>query len=190
MAGWTKGPIECRRSAEMRYGEQVYEIDVPLDEVDFDSPSLPGDLKRVFEARHEELYTYALADQDPVLINARVTTVGVLPSPPTEPEAPVGEPPAPSGTRRIYLGEWQEAPVYAFDSLSSVRSSRGPRSSSRTPRPCSSGRATKQRPPPNAGSTSASSNDARFRDEKKRPADIFFGSLRRRVTSRASRTDV
>ena len=126
MAGWTKRPIECRRSAEMRYGEQVYEIDVPLDGVDFDSPSLPGDLKRAFEARHEELYTYSLEDQDPVLINARVTTIGALPSPPAEPEAPAGKPAAPIGARRIYLGGWQEAPVYAFDALCAGQIVAGP----------------------------------------------------------------
>ena len=83
----------------MRYGEQVYEIDVPLDGVDLAAPTLAGDLKRAFEARHEALYTYSLADQDPVLISARVTTVGVLPDP-EEPEAPAGAPAA-VGTRRI-----------------------------------------------------------------------------------------
>ena len=126
MAGWTRGPIECRRAAEMRYGEQVYEIDVPLDGVDFDAPSLPGDLKRVFEARHEELYTYCLEDQDPVLINARVTTIGALPSPPAEPEASAGRPATPAGARRVYLGGWREAPVYGFDTLSAGQAIVGP----------------------------------------------------------------
>ena len=119
MSGWTDGPVRTRRAAEMRYGEQVYEIDVPLDGVDFDSPGLAESLKRAFEARHEELYTYFLADQDPVLINARVTTSGALPSPPLELEATPGEPPAPpTGTRAIWLGEWLDAPVHAFDTLS------------------------------------------------------------------------
>ena len=126
MSGWTDGTVRSRRAAEMRYGEQVYEIDVPLDGVDFDSPSLPETLKRAFEARHEELYTYSLPDQDPVLINARVTTAGALPAPPVEPEAPSGEPTEPSGTRRIYLGEWLEAAVYDFDTLSRGQDIAGP----------------------------------------------------------------
>ena len=126
MADWTKGPIDCRRAAEMRYGEQVYEIDVPLDGIDFDSPSLSRDLKRAFETRHEALYTYALEDQDPVLINARVTTIGALPSLPAEPEAPAGKPAAPAGTRRIHLGEWREVPVYAFDTLAASQVVTGP----------------------------------------------------------------
>ena len=127
MSAWTDGPVRTRRAAEMRYGEQVYEIDVLLDGVDFDSPSLAESLKRAFEARHEELYTYFLADQDPVLINARVTTSGALPSPPLEPEATSGEPPAPPiGTRAIWLGEWLDAPVHAFDTLSAGQVVAGP----------------------------------------------------------------
>ena len=127
MSGWTDGPVRSRRAAEMRYGEQVYEIDVPLDGVDFDSPLLSETLKRAFEVRHEELYTYFLPDQDPVLINARVTTSGALPAPPVEPEAPAGQPAAPpSGARAIYLGEWLEAPVYDFDTLSGGQVVAGP----------------------------------------------------------------
>ena len=126
MRGWTDGSVRSRRAAEMRYGEQVYEIDVPLDGVDFDSPALAETLKRAFEARHEELYTYFLADQDPVLINARVTTSGALPTPPIEPEAPRGGAVPPTGTREIYLGEWLDAPVYDFDTLAGGQIVTGP----------------------------------------------------------------
>ena len=127
VGGWTDGSIRSRRAAEMRYGEQVYEIDVALDGVDFDSPSLAAALKRAFEARHEELYTYFLPDQDPVLINARVTTSGALPVPPIEPEAPPGQAPAPPrGVREIFLGEWLEAPIYDFDTLAGGQVVAGP----------------------------------------------------------------
>ena len=126
MSRWTEGSVHSRRSAEMRYGEQVYEIDVPLDGVDLDSPTLAKDLKRAFEVRHEALYTYSLADQDPVLISARVTTSGALPAPPVEPDAPRGSPTAPALTRRIHLGEWLEAPVYGFDTLAGGQVVTGP----------------------------------------------------------------
>ncbi len=126
MARWTEGGIESRRSAEMRYGEQVFEIDVPLDGIDFASPDLLDTLKTAFERRHEELYTYSLEDQDPVLINARVATVGVLPAPPHEPEAPRGEPSPPAGSRSIYLGEWLEAPVHDFGALAAGQTIEGP----------------------------------------------------------------
>ena len=126
MARWTEGGIESRRSAEMRYGEQVFEIDVPLDGIDFGAPDLLETMKTAFERRHEELYTYSLEDQDPVLINARVATIGVLPAPPNEPEAPRGDPSAPTGSRSVYLGEWLEAPVYAFGALAAGQVVDGP----------------------------------------------------------------
>ncbi len=58
MSRWFNGDIEVRRMAEMRYGEQIYEIDVSLDDIDFAAPDAMARLKTTFERRHEELYTY------------------------------------------------------------------------------------------------------------------------------------
>ena len=60
-AGWHRlggWPIRCRRSCER------------------------------FHNRHEELYTYALREQDAVLVNARAAVIGVLPGVPQEPVRP------------------------------------------------------------------------------------------------------
>ncbi|MDX1376336.1 MAG: hydantoinase/oxoprolinase family protein, partial [Burkholderiales bacterium] len=65
MAGWFDGALESRFAADMRYGEQVFEIDVPLEGIDLDAPDLLARMKAAFEARHEALYTYALHEQDP-----------------------------------------------------------------------------------------------------------------------------
>ena len=126
MRKWFDGPIETRLSAEMRYGEQIYEIDVPMDEISLDSPSLLDDLKLAFERRHEQLYTYSLKDQKPVLINARVATVGLLPVAPSEPSAGQHKDVAPVGQRRVYLGEWLSVPVYDLESLASEQHITGP----------------------------------------------------------------
>src|SRR5262245_3925218 len=54
------GPVRVQRSADMRYGEQVFEIDVSLDDVDWSvADPLPQIVER-FHRRHEALYTYAL----------------------------------------------------------------------------------------------------------------------------------
>ena len=71
MAEWFGGEIVSRLSAEMRYGEQIFEIDVPFSEDDLDAPDLLSRLKSAFERRHEQLYTYSLKEQEPVLVNAR-----------------------------------------------------------------------------------------------------------------------
>ena len=55
------GPARTTRSVDMRYGEQVFEIAVPLDDFDWAAPDpLPQIVER-FHRRHEELYTYSIA---------------------------------------------------------------------------------------------------------------------------------
>ncbi|MDA1097928.1 MAG: hydantoinase/oxoprolinase family protein [Proteobacteria bacterium] len=126
LSRWFDGTIKSVRSADMRYGEQIFEIDVPLDMIDFASPDLLDQIKAAFERRHEALYTYSLKDQDPVLINARVATVGALPTLPQEPLVETGAPAPASGHRRIYLGEWLDAPVFDFDRLAAGQIISGP----------------------------------------------------------------
>ena len=76
---WFDGEVTLHRSADMRYGEQVFEIPVDLDDVDWASPALAANLADRFHAAHERLYTYALRDQEAVLVNARLSVIGRLP---------------------------------------------------------------------------------------------------------------
>ena len=75
---WFDGEIMIRHTADMRYGEQVFEINVPLDEVARTREAIED----AFHAAHERLYTYALRDQDVVLVNAGVSVIGRLPNAP------------------------------------------------------------------------------------------------------------
>ncbi len=126
LAAWFDGEIHTARSADMRYGEQIFEIDVPLDHVDFAASDLLAQIKAAFERRHEALYTYCLEDQDPVLINARIATIGALPALPEEPMTATGPDIAATGRRRIYLGQWLDAPVYDFEHLAAGQQIAGP----------------------------------------------------------------
>src|SRR5271167_3657021 len=86
------GPARATRSVDMRYGEQVFEIAVPLDDVDWTAPDpLPQIVER-FHRRHEQLYTYASPDQETVLVNARVAVAGILSALPREPPLPEAAP--------------------------------------------------------------------------------------------------
>jgi N-methylhydantoinase A len=76
LRGWFGGPIAVERSAEMRYGEQIFEIDVSLNGLDWEGESLVDRIEDRFHRRHEELYTYASRDQEVVFVNARVAAVG------------------------------------------------------------------------------------------------------------------
>jgi N-methylhydantoinase A len=120
------GPVRIQRSCDMRYGEQIFEIAVPLDDVDWTVVDPLPQLVARFHDRHEALYTYALRDQEAVLVNARVVAVGVLPDLPQEPSLAAATPQGPSGMRRIYLAGWREVPVYAFERLAPGEAIAGP----------------------------------------------------------------
>ena len=120
------GPVRTTRSVDMRYGEQVFEIAVPLDEVDWDAPDpLPQIVER-FHRRHEELYTYSLPDQDSVLVNARVAVAGLLSALPQEPLLAEAPPAVPRKQRGTYLEGWVTCLVYDFEALAPNQTIAGP----------------------------------------------------------------
>ena len=112
-----EGEVMCRRSADMRYGEQIFEVEVPLDDIDWSGADPVAAVAAAFHARHEALYTYALRDQEAVLVNARLAVVGRLPAVPAEPVLANGSPSAPAGARRAHVGGWRVLPVHALDTL-------------------------------------------------------------------------
>jgi len=120
------GHIAVRRSLDMRYGEQIFEIQVPLAGLDLDAPDPMDRITERFHRRHEELYTYSALDQDVVLVNARVAVVGELPTLPSEPPREAGGAAALPRSRRVYLGRWIDVPVYDFETLSPGADLKGP----------------------------------------------------------------
>jgi N-methylhydantoinase A len=114
---WFAGETTVRRSADMRYGEQISEIAVPVSAFDQEI------LTEAFHDAHEALFTYALRDRLPVLVNARVTVAGSMPTR----AAPVAaQPSAPPGHRRVHLGTWQEVRVYRFGAMAPGQEVTGP----------------------------------------------------------------
>jgi len=120
------GPVRTVRWVDMRYGEQVFEIAVPLDGVEWEAVDPLPQIVARFNRRHEELYTYSLPDQETVLVNARVAVAGVLPGLPQEPNLPEAPPAAPRGERRTYLDDWVTSSVYDFDALAPKQTIAGP----------------------------------------------------------------
>ena len=120
------GPIRIHYAADMRYGEQIFEVTVPLDGVDWTADDPMPEIVERFHQRHTELYTYALRDQEVVLVNARVAVVGVLPDLPKEPALPERAPPPPAARRRIHLDGWIDAPVHDFDAAARGQAIEGP----------------------------------------------------------------
>ena len=124
--GWFDGEVTIARSADMRYGEQVFEIPVKLDAMDWAAATLGQDIEAAFHRAHAALYTYALPEEDVVLVNARASVIGRL----APPAAPAGNaasaPVAPQIRRRVHLGGWMEVPVHDFAGLADRQEISGP----------------------------------------------------------------
>jgi N-methylhydantoinase A len=121
-----RGEVRVRRAVDMRYGEQIFEVTVPLDDVEMAAADLMAQVVARFHRRHEELYTYSAPGQDVVLVNARLAVIGRLPALPHEEAA---SSPAPSTTpslRRVYLGRWAEVPVHDLTALGRGHEVKGP----------------------------------------------------------------
>src|SRR5437773_799079 len=120
------GPIRVHRSLDMRYGEQSFEIQVPLDGVELGSSGLMTEIVERFHKRHEELYAYSAPGPEAVIVNARVAVVGELPVLPAETAAASRRATAGPTRRRVWLGDWIEVPVYRMDTLLAGHEVKGP----------------------------------------------------------------
>ncbi|MBR0715604.1 hydantoinase/oxoprolinase family protein [Bradyrhizobium liaoningense] len=127
LKSWFDGPVAIERSAEMRYGEQIFEIDVPLSDVNLNSENLIAEIEDRFHRRHEELYTYSSRDQEVVFVNARVAAIGsVSAGEVTEKQGSSAAPIKPRSKRQAFLGAWLDVAVYALDDLQPGETLQGP----------------------------------------------------------------
>ena len=124
--GAFEGPVSVHRSLDMRYGEQIFEIQVPIDGVDLQARDAIEQVVGRFHQRHEELYAYHATGQEVVIVNARVAVVGALPE--LSPSVSAGERGAAAapGRRRVYLGDWVEVPVHRMEGLAPGYQTKGP----------------------------------------------------------------
>ena len=119
------GRVRVTYAVDMRYGEQTFEITVPLPGVDNEAADLMEQVVERFHRRHEELYTYSAPGQDVVLVNARVAVIGELPALPAE-QASAASGDAQPKSRRVYLGRWMEVPVYDLEAVRAGLEVKGP----------------------------------------------------------------
>ena len=126
LAACHEGEVAVRRSADMRYGEQIFEVDVALDGLDWQAPDLLEHLAGRFHDRHEALFTYALREDDVVLVNARAAAIGRLAGLPEERRPAAGPDAEPRARRPAHMGGWLEAPVFDFAALVAGQEIAGP----------------------------------------------------------------
>lgn len=122
MAQWHSGTVEVSRAADLRYGEQVFEVTVPLDGV----PATTAALREAFHARHRALFTYDLPEEEVVLVTARAAARAVLPPLPHRP-AGARAAATQTGERRCLLpGGWASLPVFGFEAVAAGQRICGP----------------------------------------------------------------
>lgn len=128
LESWQLGSVRFERHADMRYGEQIFEIEVDLGGLDWGATGMLDTVTERFHRRHEELYTYSSPGQEVVLVNARVAAVSAARPISVERSEVSGPTEAnPVGIRPAFVeGAWHEVPVYAMDALRPGHTIQGP----------------------------------------------------------------
>ena len=124
--GVAREAVEIHYSADMRYLDQIYEVTVPLPDPTLADSEFLARLTSNFHRRYQELYSYSQQDQEVRLVTLRVAAVGKLPRIAQLDRIGDENTVSPVGWRRIYLGEWRQAPTYAADSLPAGAEIAGP----------------------------------------------------------------
>ena len=111
---------QITRSADLRYQHQGWEITVDVPDGDVNQQTL-ADMVTNFHELHERLYTYNLPHQTVELVNLRVTALGSLPRPTSEPMTVLTESsPVTTHARKARLSRregYVEVPVYQRDQM-------------------------------------------------------------------------
>ncbi len=111
--GFPEGSMEVERSADMRYLDQIYEVNIPMPSTSLDDESLLTELSSNFHQRYEELYSYHQSNQEIRLANLRVSVIGRL-SKASFPKHRGAEnlDQARKKSRQVYFGKWVTTSIY------------------------------------------------------------------------------
>jgi N-methylhydantoinase A len=108
------------RSADMRYAKQGYELNVPIPGGTLQEGDIPMIIKRFHEA-HERMYGFSMPTEKTMLINIRLTAIGVKMKPKmkVQPKGPKSPDKALKGVREVYFPRegWIKCAIYDRDKL-------------------------------------------------------------------------
>ena len=119
--------ITPRFTADMRYLDQIYEVNVNVPDLSLDDITIRRTWSSLFHTQYQNLYSYNQLDQEIRLVTLRATVTGKLPSI-TLPRTKESDlrPAAYKGTRRIFIGSWRNVKVYAAEHLGASTVIKGP----------------------------------------------------------------
>jgi len=124
--GFSADQMRFRRSANMHYKGQIFELTVPAPDGDFDKSKV-AQLEEAFGQEHERTYGHRAGPEEPVeLVNAQLIGMGI-PDRPRIPEKVTAERRGPTGAlpnRKAYFGPeagWLDTPVIHRADLAEAR---------------------------------------------------------------------
>src|SRR5262245_11794185 len=128
--GITPGARTLRRTVDMRYGGQNYELPVPFPE-EAPGPALIKSLVAGFERAHEQMYGYTAAEEPIQAVTFRLEAMGAVPHAEirAHPPAAAGSVPQPLLSRDVWLaevGNVMSCPVYDRERLAAGHTIAGP----------------------------------------------------------------
>ncbi len=119
--------VRVEFNADMRYLDQIYEVMVPVPDLDLPGPEFKEAWAESFHARFEELYSYSQTDQEIRLVTLRAAVIGTLPSlPETVVDARTDDGGDDANTRRANIDGWADIALHDASSLSAGSRLDGP----------------------------------------------------------------
>ncbi len=119
--------IRVSVSADMRYLDQIFEVNVPVPDLSQEDSAVLEQWSANLHRRYQELYSYQQSDQEIRLVTLRVSVFGGLEAVDLpKPKAKGKVEDALKGKREAYLGAWAEVPVYDMDKLPADWEMEGP----------------------------------------------------------------
>lgn len=109
--------IQIDLTADMRYLDQIYEVNVSVPDLASDDDAIIEEWTASFHERYEELYSYHQSGQEVRLVTLRAAVTGSLPRI-EMPELVASSSDTVTTTRRVYLDGWRDVTVYTLDSIS------------------------------------------------------------------------
>ncbi len=123
--GVPRDQIEIRRTAQMRYVGQTYEVETPMPATALTAAEIPA-IEALFHQCHEREYGVSSDDFAPALVSLGVTVTGKMPSPPAVEVGVQGGEPV-KGERQIWFNKaWHASKVYNGHALAPEASVAGP----------------------------------------------------------------
>lgn len=117
--------VTLRRTAQMRYVGQTYEVETPFPDGELTDDVLPQ-IAETFHRCHEQEFGVSSDDFEPSLVSLGVTAVGKTARPPAAVTAASGAEPIKSRREVYFDGEWHESNIYDGHALAADAEVDGP----------------------------------------------------------------